>query len=166
MSHVWASFGTGIDGNNSQVKTSLITQNAYGVVLDIGAGKILTRFPNFATCSHRSKGAATQPNISIPPASLSAAGFSESSGTFVLLACGAKDTTNHSDLSERLSTRRYDRVCADALFGARASGDHHIACFGVAQARRADTLLRTRLESAAPYCSVADVLVATLGTGV
>ena len=39
MSHVWTAFGAGIDGNSAKIKTSLITQNAYGVVLDLGAGK-------------------------------------------------------------------------------------------------------------------------------
>ena len=41
MSHVWVEFGKGIDENTRGLKTSFITPNAYGVVLDIGAGVYL-----------------------------------------------------------------------------------------------------------------------------
>lgn len=38
MAHVWMSFGDGVDANSKDVKENLITPNAEGVVLDIGAG--------------------------------------------------------------------------------------------------------------------------------
>lgn len=39
MHHVWAVFGPGIDGGRCELKQSLITPNAHGTVLDIGAGE-------------------------------------------------------------------------------------------------------------------------------
>ncbi|KAI0704427.1 S-adenosyl-L-methionine-dependent methyltransferase [Cerioporus squamosus] len=38
MSHVWKTFGDGIDESGRPVKEELIRKNSYGVVLDIGAG--------------------------------------------------------------------------------------------------------------------------------
>ncbi|CAL1702745.1 unnamed protein product [Somion occarium] len=38
MSHVWAQYGNGIDGNTQGIKESLIKPNVRGVVFDIGAG--------------------------------------------------------------------------------------------------------------------------------
>lgn len=40
MSHVWIAFGNVVDDNGREVKNELITPNAQGVVLDIGAGMI------------------------------------------------------------------------------------------------------------------------------
>ena len=40
MSHVWTAFGPGVDENGRSTKHRLITTNASGVVLDIGAGQI------------------------------------------------------------------------------------------------------------------------------
>ena len=49
MRHVWAVYGPGMDENNSVLKKELITPNARGVVLDIGAGTppgpVIGRFP-------------------------------------------------------------------------------------------------------------------------
>ena len=39
MANLWATFGNGVDENGRGVKQQLITLNAYGVVLDIGAGQ-------------------------------------------------------------------------------------------------------------------------------
>ena len=39
MNHVWSVFGPEIDGNSRELKQNLITPNAHGVVLDIGAGE-------------------------------------------------------------------------------------------------------------------------------
>lgn len=39
MSHVWAAFGNGLDINNAELKAKLITSDAQGVVLDVGAGE-------------------------------------------------------------------------------------------------------------------------------
>lgn len=38
MAHVWTAFADGTDEGGKPVKVQLITPNAYGVVLDIGAG--------------------------------------------------------------------------------------------------------------------------------
>jgi hypothetical protein len=42
MSKLWLVFGDGIDGNTKPLKNAHITPNAYGVVLDIGAGGFLS----------------------------------------------------------------------------------------------------------------------------
>ena len=39
MAKLWIVFGNGVDENGRAVKEQLITPNAYGVVLDIGAGQ-------------------------------------------------------------------------------------------------------------------------------
>jgi hypothetical protein len=39
MGHVWVDFGNGVDEGGRPVKNGLITPNATGVVLDLGAGK-------------------------------------------------------------------------------------------------------------------------------
>ena len=39
FAHLWKIFGPGVDGNAKSVKEGLITPNAYGVVLDVGAGQ-------------------------------------------------------------------------------------------------------------------------------
>ena len=38
MANLWVSFGPGSDENGRPTKQRLITPNAYGVVLDLGAG--------------------------------------------------------------------------------------------------------------------------------
>ena len=38
MNHVWSAYGDGVDTNSRAVKEGLVTANAQGVVLDIGAG--------------------------------------------------------------------------------------------------------------------------------
>jgi hypothetical protein len=38
FAHLWKMFGPGIDDNAKSIKEGLITPNAYGVVLDVGAG--------------------------------------------------------------------------------------------------------------------------------
>jgi len=40
MAKLWIVFGNGVDTNGRDVKQQLITPNAYGVVLDIGAGQL------------------------------------------------------------------------------------------------------------------------------
>ena len=44
MSHVWTQFGPGIDENAKPIKEALITPNAHGVVLDVGAGQYFSKF--------------------------------------------------------------------------------------------------------------------------
>jgi hypothetical protein len=41
FANIWVGFGPATDDNWRQVKEKLITPNAHGVVLDIGAGKLL-----------------------------------------------------------------------------------------------------------------------------
>ncbi|KAF8120284.1 hypothetical protein EV363DRAFT_130196 [Boletus edulis] len=94
MSYVWTAFGAGIDENNVQLKTSLITKNAYGVVLDLGAGHGHTA--KYLDTTRVTKYVALEPNILMHDAirrTADAAGFSEPSGTLLILACGAEDTT-------------------------------------------------------------------------
>ena len=38
MFHTWTAFGNGMDENLKDVKSSFLTPNAHGVVLDVGAG--------------------------------------------------------------------------------------------------------------------------------
>ena len=46
MAHVWASFGNPTDEGGKAVKLNLIPANAYGTVLDLGAGQTIDiRFP-------------------------------------------------------------------------------------------------------------------------
>jgi len=94
LSHVWAGFGPGIDKNNVQLKTSLVTKNAYGVVLDLGAGHGHTA--KYLDTARVTKYVALEPNILMHDEIRRAAheaGFSEASGTLVILSCGAEDTT-------------------------------------------------------------------------
>lgn len=42
MAKLWISFGKGVDEGGRPVKEHLITPNAHGVVLDIGAGSTLS----------------------------------------------------------------------------------------------------------------------------
>lgn len=39
MTYVWTNFASGIDENSGVIKRSLITANAHGAVLDLGAGQ-------------------------------------------------------------------------------------------------------------------------------
>jgi hypothetical protein len=39
MAHLWVPFSQGIDENSKTIKEALITPNAHGTVLDIGAGQ-------------------------------------------------------------------------------------------------------------------------------
>lgn len=52
MSFVWQIWGDGMDENTQGIKKALITPNAYGVVLDIGAGALYC-FMNTYRCSQR-----------------------------------------------------------------------------------------------------------------
>ncbi|KAH7886773.1 S-adenosyl-L-methionine-dependent methyltransferase [Phlebopus sp. FC_14] len=94
MSHVWSTFGPGIDGNSVETKKGLVTQYAYGVVLDVGAGHGHTA--KYLDKSRVTTYVALEPNVNMHEElrrAANAAGFSESSGTFVLLSCGAEDIT-------------------------------------------------------------------------
>ncbi|KAI9463908.1 hypothetical protein HD554DRAFT_2026957 [Boletus coccyginus] len=94
MSIFWTGFGASMDENNTQLKVSLITQNAYGVVLDLGAGH--GHLAKYLDKTRVTKYIALEPNVYMHDkirCAADAAGFSEAAGTFLLLACGAEDTT-------------------------------------------------------------------------
>ncbi|CAA7266691.1 unnamed protein product [Cyclocybe aegerita] len=95
MAHVWAVFGDGVDTGGKEVKEGLITPNAYGVVLDIGAGHGHTvRYLDRARVTHY---VALEPNELMHEhirAQANAAGYHESDGTLVILSCGAEDATS------------------------------------------------------------------------
>ncbi|KAF8889420.1 S-adenosyl-L-methionine-dependent methyltransferase [Gymnopilus junonius] len=108
MSHVWTGFADGTDENGRKVKDGLITPNAYGVVLDIGAGHGHTvRYLNHACVSRY---VALEPNTLMHDkirTQANAGGFHESDGTLVILSCGVEDTkTILSTLSSAHSPTR------------------------------------------------------------
>ena len=115
MAHVWALFGNPTDEGGRPSKQSLITPNAHGVVLEIGAGasrstrKIEARmlygshFPGHGHTARYldrnkvTKYLALEPNTrmhSLIRASAKAAGFTEEDGTLVIIPCGAQDTSS------------------------------------------------------------------------
>jgi len=47
MGHVWETLSDDVDELGSSVKEMLITPNAYGVVLDVGAGECRSTRPSF-----------------------------------------------------------------------------------------------------------------------
>ncbi|KAG6908655.1 hypothetical protein DXG01_003748 [Tephrocybe rancida] len=109
MSKLWVTYGPGIDANIQPQKASLITPNAHGVVLDIGAGKyeplrsiimLIAPSGHGHTANYLDKARVTQyialePNVFMHPqlrATANAAGFHESDGTLLILSCGAEDS--------------------------------------------------------------------------
>ncbi|KAG2125342.1 hypothetical protein DEU56DRAFT_743904 [Suillus clintonianus] len=92
MSHVWKVFGNGDDGKTSDTKQSLITLHAYGIVLDLGAGHGHTI--NYFDHSRVTKYVAVEPNIHMHAElrrTASAAGYTEDTGTLLILPCGAEN---------------------------------------------------------------------------
>ncbi|CCM00218.1 uncharacterized protein FIBRA_02246 [Fibroporia radiculosa] len=95
MSHLWIPFGDGIDENARPVKENLITPNARGVVLDIGAGHGHT--VNYLSLDTVTKYIALEPNQLMHAeirARANAAGFTEESDTFQILPYGAEDVAS------------------------------------------------------------------------
>ncbi|KAI0942370.1 hypothetical protein AcW1_003014 [Taiwanofungus camphoratus] len=110
MSHVWTAFGNGVDEGGRAVKAGLLPANARGIVLDIGAGesaKSLARIlslpqplvghghtVNYLDRERVTKYIALEPNC-LMHAEIrklaTAAGFTESSGTLLILPYGAED---------------------------------------------------------------------------
>ncbi|KAG1850882.1 hypothetical protein F4604DRAFT_1807828 [Suillus subluteus] len=91
MSHVWKLFSNGVDGNTRTTKQKLITPHAYGVVLDIGAGHGHTI--NYLDHSRVTKYVSLEPNTHMHAEirrTASAAGYTESTGTLLILSCGAE----------------------------------------------------------------------------
>ncbi|EAU83609.1 hypothetical protein CC1G_07982 [Coprinopsis cinerea okayama7 len=95
MAYVWANgFGNDTDAGGRPVKEHLITPNAYGVVLDLGAGHGHT--VRYLDRERVTKYVALEPNVLMHPKireSAHAASFHESDGTLVILSCGAEDAT-------------------------------------------------------------------------
>ncbi|KDR71540.1 hypothetical protein GALMADRAFT_159374 [Galerina marginata CBS 339.88] len=93
LGHVWLVMGEPMDMNSSGVKDSLITPNAVGVVLDIGAGHGHTvKYLNRAVVT---KYIALEPNVGMHThirTHANAAGFHESDATLIILSHGAEDT--------------------------------------------------------------------------
>jgi len=92
MAHVWRAFGDSCDQNGRPVKEKLIFPNAYGVVLDLGAGHGHTS--NYLDHDKVSRYVALEPNTLMHSkirATANANGFVESDGTLLILSCGAED---------------------------------------------------------------------------
>ncbi|KDR71542.1 hypothetical protein GALMADRAFT_253876 [Galerina marginata CBS 339.88] len=111
MANVWAGFANGTDEGGRLVKEQLITPNAYGVVLDIGAGHgHSVRYFNRARVSRY---VALEPNALMHKklrAQANEAGFHESDGTLLIISCGVEDTQSISSaLSMSLPSPRSPR---------------------------------------------------------
>lgn len=114
MYHVWVEFGNDTDEGIKDLKASFLTPNAYGVVLDVGAGK-----PSFAVETLQSgmlifliaighghaaqylnldkvtKYVALEPNTKMHNeirAAAKEAGFTEEAGTLLIIPYGAEQT--------------------------------------------------------------------------
>ncbi|KAI0667412.1 hypothetical protein C8Q78DRAFT_1071854 [Trametes maxima] len=92
MAHVWKVFGNGVDENARPVKESLIPTNAYGVVLDIGAGHGHT--VNYLDPSKVTRYVALEPNQLMHPEIRKVAatkGFTEAAGNLTVIPYGAEE---------------------------------------------------------------------------
>ncbi|KAH7914917.1 S-adenosyl-L-methionine-dependent methyltransferase [Hygrophoropsis aurantiaca] len=92
MSHVWSAFGNGVDENGREVKDRLIPENAHGVVLELGAGYGHTI--QYLNKSRVTKYVAVEPNVHMHDqlrCVAHAAGYTESSGSLLILPYGAED---------------------------------------------------------------------------
>jgi SAM-dependent methyltransferase len=95
MAHAWVVFGKRRDEEGRSTKQGLITPNAHGVVLEIGAGHGHTA--GYLDPKKVTKYVALEPNIRMHPyirASAKGAGFTEEDATLVILSCGAEDSTS------------------------------------------------------------------------
>ncbi|KAI0631671.1 S-adenosyl-L-methionine-dependent methyltransferase [Trametes polyzona] len=92
MSYVWKVFGNGVDESGRPVKAALIPE-AYGVVLDLGAGHGHTVF--YLDPAKVTKYVALEPNELMHPEIRAVAaqkGFTEAAGTLQILPYGAEQT--------------------------------------------------------------------------
>ncbi|KAF8151354.1 S-adenosyl-L-methionine-dependent methyltransferase [Crassisporium funariophilum] len=95
MAHVWTAFADGVDANQRVSKEGLITPNARGVVLDVGAGHGHTVM--YLDRRRVTRYVALEPNTLMHAhirAKAHAAGFHESDGTLLILSCGAEHTSS------------------------------------------------------------------------
>ncbi|KAH8105268.1 hypothetical protein BXZ70DRAFT_514674 [Cristinia sonorae] len=93
MKHLWALYGDGMDEGNKVTKQRLISINAKGVVLDIGAGYGHTA--SYLDPTLVTKYIALEPNTFMHPeirTRAASAGFTESDGTLQILSFGAQET--------------------------------------------------------------------------
>ncbi|KAF8518690.1 S-adenosyl-L-methionine-dependent methyltransferase [Hysterangium stoloniferum] len=96
--HLWKVFGDGTNQAGHQVKTDLIIPHAKGVVLDLGAGMGHTML--YLDSHVATKYVAVEPNLLMHPHIRTMAadqGFSEESGSLIILSCGAEDCKTISD---------------------------------------------------------------------
>ncbi|KAK7681726.1 hypothetical protein QCA50_015073 [Cerrena zonata] len=93
MVHVWSQFGPGIDENTQGIKEALITPNAHGVVLDVGAGYGHTA--KYLQAERVTKYVPLEPNVLMHDEIRKHAaehGFTEANGKLLILSYGAQDT--------------------------------------------------------------------------
>jgi hypothetical protein len=118
MSHLWVVFGNDADEIGRPAKSKLITPHATGVVLDLGAGMsrlilcvkttvkiIACNYIVSTGCGHAAsyldqskvtKYVALEPNVGMHKQlrlNASKAGYTEADGTFLILSCGAAETS-------------------------------------------------------------------------
>lgn len=100
MAHAWNVLGDGIDSNSVELKTDLITRNAEGVVLELGAGHGHTL--KYLDKNRVTKYIALEPNDLMHPFIRDLGqlnGFRESDGTLLILSCTADELLSaHSSL--------------------------------------------------------------------
>ncbi|KAG8983876.1 hypothetical protein FRB94_005222 [Tulasnella sp. JGI-2019a] len=92
FSYVWVLFGPTSDEEGHDVKTKLLTPNASGVVVDLGAGHGLTVF--YLQRNIVTKYIAVEPNERMHHQirrHAAQAGYDEAKGDLVILSCGAQD---------------------------------------------------------------------------
>ncbi|KAG2363129.1 hypothetical protein BDR07DRAFT_1471408 [Suillus spraguei] len=95
MFHVWKLFSDGVDGNARATKQKLITPHAYGVVLDIGAGESRSHISiTPSSYQNQDTGIPSTTSTTHMHAEIrrraSAAGYTESAGTLLILSCGVE----------------------------------------------------------------------------
>ncbi|RXW18275.1 hypothetical protein EST38_g7580 [Candolleomyces aberdarensis] len=96
MANIWeGGFANGTDEGARPVKTDLITPNADGTVLDLGAGH--GHSVRYFDRAKVTRYVAVEPNVLMHPFIREAAhsvGYHESDGSMVILTCGAEDSAS------------------------------------------------------------------------
>ncbi|XP_006457491.1 hypothetical protein AGABI2DRAFT_212927 [Agaricus bisporus var. bisporus H97] len=95
FSNIWVFFGPVTDENGKPFKEALITPNAYGVVLDIGAGFGHTM--KYLDRTKITKYVALEPNTNMHERirhTGAKEGYTEADGTLVILSYGIEDTSS------------------------------------------------------------------------
>ncbi|KAI3608038.1 phospholipid methyltransferase [Moniliophthora roreri] len=102
MAYVWTGFADATDEGGKPVKEGLITPNAHGVVLELGAGHGHT--VNYLDHSRVKTYVALEPNALMHPLirqKANDAGYTESDGSLIILSCSAEDVTSILKLVDR-----------------------------------------------------------------